>query len=336
MQWRRRSGWRSALQLAAELGLHRVVAEVGDVADHPRHPQPAPRQCAVLVEVATVEVGVGDDRPSGHLVEGDVLCRQVGRGGHGDAVAQPRGVAQRPVERLHAAQAAAQHGGQPLDAQRVHQPGLGVDPVLDRDDGKVGAPGAPGRRIDVHRPGRAEARTGIVHADDEEAVGVQRFAGSDEVVPPAFALRLPFVGAGDVVRGIQRVADQHRVAAVGIERAVGLVDQRVVGELRAAAQRERLRELHRPRCDVPDGAHEVRNPMPLQKRTPGRASLFSGICRAPAIRNKSALGGSIAAAFQGRGGAVSMKLGRVASLSCRRCRFGCALRQSICGKRKSR
>ena len=40
--------------------------------------------------------------------------------------------------------------------------------------------------------------------------------------------------------------------------------------------------------------------------------------------------------IQGFGGAVSMKLGRVASLSLRRVRFGCAARQSICGKRKSR
>lgn len=35
-------------------------------------------------------------------------------------------------------------------------------------------------------------------------------------------------------------------------------------------------------------------------------------------------------------GAVSMKLWRAASLSCRRCRFGWGLRQSSSGKRKSR
>ena len=178
--------------------------------------RPRLRHDAVRVVVAAVEVGVGDDRAPRHLVEGDVLRRQVGRGRHRDALAQPLGIAQRPGQRLHAAEAAAEHRGELLDAERVDQARLRVDPVLDGDDREVAAVGAAVRgRIGVRarRPGRAEARAGVVDADDEEAVGVERLAGADQVVPPALALRLAGVGAGDVVRGVERVADEHGVAA---------------------------------------------------------------------------------------------------------------------------
>jgi hypothetical protein len=48
-------------QLAAELGLHRIVRQVGDVADHAGHAQAALGHHAMGVEVAAVEVRVGHD-----------------------------------------------------------------------------------------------------------------------------------------------------------------------------------------------------------------------------------------------------------------------------------
>ena len=62
-------------------------------------------------------------------------------------------------------------------------------------------------------PGRAEAAAEVVDADDEEAVGVERLARPDHVVPPADVVGIVGVVAGDVVRRVERVADQHRVAA---------------------------------------------------------------------------------------------------------------------------
>jgi hypothetical protein len=94
-----------------------VVRQVGDVADHARHAQAALGDRAGLGVVAAVEVGVGDDGAPRHLVERDVLRRQLGRGGHRHAVRHALGIAQRPRERLHAAEAAAQHRGELRDAQ---------------------------------------------------------------------------------------------------------------------------------------------------------------------------------------------------------------------------
>jgi hypothetical protein len=217
---------------------------------------PALGHHAVLVEVAAVEVGVGDDGAARHLVEGDVLRRQVGRRGHRDAMAHTLRMAQRPRQRLHAAQAAAEHGRQLRDAQPREQPRLRVDPVLDREHRKARAPGVAGGRVDVHRPGRAEARAGVVDADDEEALGIQRLARADQVVPPACAVRPPGVLPGNVVAGVERVAHEYRVAAVSVQGAVGLVDEVVACEHGAALQRQGLAETHLLRGDQTKGCHE--------------------------------------------------------------------------------
>jgi len=201
-------------------------------------------------------------------------AEQVGRGGDRDAVAHALGELQRPAQRLHAAQAATDHRGEPLDAEAVQQARLGQHPVLDGDHREVGPVGLAGGRIDVHGAGRPEARAQVVDADDEELVGIERLARSDQVVPPAFAFRHARVGAGDVVRGIEGVAHQHRVAAVGVERAVGLVDQGVVAQARTAAQRQRLVEVHRLGCDVADGCHDC-------KTKPGATEGEAGFCLPP-------------------------------------------------------
>ena len=91
------------------------------------------------------------------------------RGGRGDADGgeEPLRIVRRPLQHLHAAHGAADHGEQGLDAQRVDQHGLGADHVGDGDHRKAQAVGAAGLGIDRRWAGRAHAAADDVGADDE-------------------------------------------------------------------------------------------------------------------------------------------------------------------------
>jgi len=127
-----------------------------------------------------------------------------------------------------------------------------LNPILDRDHREVGAPRLTGGRIQVRGPGAAKARTEVVDADDEPALGVDGLAGADEVVPPAFAFGNGGavgvgVAAGHVVAGVEGVTHQHGVGARGVELAIAFIDQIEGGQHGAAAQRQRLTEVQRLR-----------------------------------------------------------------------------------------
>ena len=89
----------------------------------------------------------------------------------------------------------------------------------------------------------------VIHSNDEEAIGVERPAGTDDVVPPAEAFRLPGIQAGDMVVPRQRMADQDGVGFGGIQRAVGLINQVEGRHDGAAAQFERRVEMGALRLD---------------------------------------------------------------------------------------
>ena len=114
----------AALQHAAKLGVHHIVAEVGDVAQHAGDAQTAFGHHAVFVEMTAMKVRVGDDGATRHFIECNVLGVQVGRTGNHHRMAQFLGVLQAPTQGLHAAQAATHDSGQLRDAQGLHQPGL--------------------------------------------------------------------------------------------------------------------------------------------------------------------------------------------------------------------
>ena len=195
--------------------------------DHAGYAQTTLWHHAVLVKVAAMKVRVGDDGAAGHFVKSNVLGCEVGRAGHHHRMGHARGVAQSPGDGLHTAQAAAHHRGKLFNTQAVQQAGLRIHPVFYRDHWEVCAIHRAGGRIGVrvHGPGRAKARAQVVHADDKEAVGVHRFARADHAVPPALGLVLPRIDTRHMVRGVECMANQHRVGAFGIQRAVGLKTQ---------------------------------------------------------------------------------------------------------------
>ena len=131
-------------------------------------------------------------------------------------------IGRRPLQHLHAAHRAAGHRKQRVDLELVEQHRLRPHHVADGDDRKFQTPRLAGVRIGRGRPARAHAGAEHVRADDEVALGVDRLAGTDHGLPPA-GLAGHRIGTCHMMVAGQRVADQHRVGAGGVERAVGLV-----------------------------------------------------------------------------------------------------------------
>ena len=94
----------------------------------------------------------------------------------------------------------------------------------------------------MHGAGGAKARTQIVHADDKKAIGVQGLARADHVVPPAFAVVLTGINTGHMVRGVERVTNQDRIAALRVELAVGFISQLVRPQRQTTLQTQGLGE----------------------------------------------------------------------------------------------
>ncbi len=241
-----------ALQATAEFLAHRVIRQVGDVPDHPRQHQAAFGDHAAFLERATVKFRVGENGLAGHLVERDVLCRQLGCRGDCQAVAHAVRIADGPLQRLHAAQAAANHCGPGVDAEQIGQPGLAVDPVFHGHHREVGAERLAGIRINAARPGRTVATAQIVEADDKELFGVDRLAGTDTAVPPTGFAVVGAMETRSMVMPGQRMTDQHGIAACGVELTVGFVNQVIGWQRTTAGQRQRLAEMCRLRCDQSD------------------------------------------------------------------------------------
>ncbi len=239
-------------QLAAEFLGHRVVGKIGDVTDHAGDAQPALWHHTLRVVIAAVEIRVGRNRLARHLVECDVLRRQLWRGGNHDRMRHATRLADRPLHRLHRPQAAAHDGGKPVYAEPGSEPRLRFHPVFDGDHRKIGTPRLAGGGIDARGTCRAVASADVVDTHHEEPAGVDRLAGTNQVVPPAQFGRIVGIDAGDMVRSVERVADQHRVAARGIEGAVGFVRELVRVEPRTALQRDRFLETRKFRADDAD------------------------------------------------------------------------------------
>ncbi len=204
-------------------------------------------------------------------MKGDVLRGVPRRTGDRQRREDAIGKAGRPLQHLHAAHRAARHGEQAVDPEMIEQHGLRTHHVANGDDGKFQAPWLAGGGAGRSRAGRSHATAQHVRADHKIALGIDRAAWTDHGLPPA-ALARHRMHIGDMLVAGQRVADQDRIAALGIERAVGLVGDLERRKLDARVEPQRLvgakahqlrtrgvglaRAISRSKCDARLG-HQV-------------------------------------------------------------------------------
>ena len=227
------------LEAAPELPVQRRVREVGDVRAHARDRKPFARIPAFGEIAPLAPFRIGHDRLTADLVERDVLRRVARRRRDRQRGEHALGIARGPLQHLHAAHRAAGDGEQRSDAEMIEQHRLRAHHVADGDDRKIQAPRRVGLRIGRRRTGRAHAGADDVRADHEIALGVDRAAGPDHRLPPT-GFAGDRMNIGDVLVAGERVADQHRVGAVGIQCAVGLVGDLKRREVDAGVEPQRL------------------------------------------------------------------------------------------------
>jgi hypothetical protein len=228
----------AVLELAAELAMQRGVRQIGDVRAHARDREPALRIGSFDEIAAVPPFRIGHDGLAADLMEGDVLRRMPRRRCDRQCREHAGRIARRPLQHLHAAHRPAGNREQRLDTEIVEQHGLRAHHVADGDDGKIEAPRAAGFGIDGGRAGGAHAGPNHVGTDDEVALGVDRPPRAHHGLPPA---RLGGDGmrVGHVLIAGQRMTDQHRVRAPGIESPVGLIGDLERLEVDAGIERKR-------------------------------------------------------------------------------------------------
>ena len=121
----------------------------------------------------------------------------------------------------------------------IEQHPLRTHHVAHGDDREIEAPGLTGLRIGRSRAGGAHAGADHVRADDEIALGVDWPARADHGLPPA-GLAGDGMGVEHMLIAGERMADQHGVGALGIERAVGLVGDLEGAKVNAGIEPQRL------------------------------------------------------------------------------------------------
>ncbi len=221
----------------AESQVQLCLAAIGQVRDAPGDGQAGVGTAAGAVVVAALPVRVGLDGRDLGALRADLVGGGPGADGQQQPRTHPIRVADHPFQRAGTTHRAAQYGRHLGDAQRGQRGDVGLHLVANRDCGKPGAPRFPvtGQRSRAGRPATAAQHVGRHRTP---AVGVDRSAGPDHPVPPAWGGMTRPSGPGDVRIPGQGVQHHDDVVALGRQLAPALHRDVDVVQYRAALQRQ--------------------------------------------------------------------------------------------------
>ena len=172
-------------------------------------------------------------------MKGDILRGMFGTRGQRDCRKHPIGKSRGPLQDLHPAHRAARHAKQTFNAQTVQQAGLRAHHVADGDDRKINRPRILGCGIQAGRTRRAHATAQHIGANDKEAVRIKRFSRPHHAGPPT-GLAGHRIDIGDMLVARQSVAYQNRIAAILVQRAIGLIGYLPRRQSKAAIEHQGL------------------------------------------------------------------------------------------------
>src|SRR5438874_2483158 len=214
-----------ALQrLDPDLGQHRLAAGLSVIAPA----TPFRVCCEARLELGELLVGI--DRSPRRGIDRHDRVHEVGVG---------NGL----LKRLISAIRGASDRDEMLDPERVEQRLLRGYDVADADRRKIRTVRFAGWRVEARRICRAKGRAQHIRGDDEQFIGIDRLAGTDQPVPRARLVAIGRIAAGGMMTPGIAMRNQNGVAPAvwsirGRETAIGFVDDCRLGHDRAVRDRE--------------------------------------------------------------------------------------------------
>ena len=207
---------------ALELLFHAHGAEVSNVGELAGVGKTNVRVGGFVV-VAAVKIRVLGNHVAGDDFKTESLAAESRRTCDHDAAAYQFRVVDGPFHGLETTHGATDDAAELVNAEALCQFALGVHHVADSDHGEGAAVGLARAGVDGCGASGAFAATQNVTAHDKELVGIYRFAGANQGVPPTGFLVVFGIVAGNVGVCCKRRTHPDNIALVGVQRSVRFV-----------------------------------------------------------------------------------------------------------------